>query len=73
MTSLPNAPQDTTASPEDALVEDPLSDQFQTLWNATAQKNTDILLNIFKTVPNNLVTNWAEYTVIIVFYMLFSF
>jgi hypothetical protein len=60
---IPNAPEDTTHSSEDALVADPLSDQFQTLWNETAQKNTSILLNIFKTVPNNLVRNWKQYDV----------
>jgi hypothetical protein len=63
MTPVPNASVDTTQSPEDAMVEDPLSDQFQTLWNGTAQKNTEILLNIFKTLPNNLVKSWKEYDV----------
>jgi phospholipase D1/2 len=63
MAPVPNAPEDTTQSLADALVADPLSDQLQTLWSETAQRNTSILLNIFKTVPNNLVRNWKEYDV----------
>ncbi|KIM27084.1 hypothetical protein M408DRAFT_71698 [Serendipita vermifera MAFF 305830] len=61
MTPVPNAAEDTTQSPEDALVEDPVSDQFFALWNKTAQKNTEIFLQLFKIVPNNSVTTWAEY------------
>jgi len=50
------------------MVEDPLSDQFQALWNETARNNTDIFLRIFKPVPNNLVKNWKEYDVRFLFY-----
>ncbi|PVG00681.1 phospholipase D/nuclease [Serendipita vermifera] len=61
MTPVPNPPTDTTGGPEDALVVDPLSDQLLNLWNSTAKNNTDILLEIYKTVPNNQVKNWDEY------------
>jgi phospholipase D1/2 len=48
---------------DDAIVADPLSDQFEQLWKGTAQNNTEILQQLFKTVPNNLVRNWKEYDV----------
>jgi phospholipase D1/2 len=63
MTPVPRPPTDTTNSPEDILVADPLSDQLLNLWNSTAKNNTEILLNIYKTVPNNLVKSWDEYDV----------
>ncbi|KAG8828433.1 hypothetical protein FRC19_006531 [Serendipita sp. 401] len=61
MTPVPNAQIDTTNSPEDHLVEDPLSDEFLALWNGTAKNNTDIFWNIFRTVPNNAVKSWTDY------------
>jgi len=63
MTPVPSAPEDTTASQEDAIVADPLSNEFETLWKTTAKQNTAILLDVYKTVPNNLVKSWKEYDV----------
>lgn len=62
MTPVPSPPDDTTHSPEDKLVQDPLSEEFLSLWNGTAKNNTSILLDIFKTVPNNQVHNWTQYS-----------
>ena len=63
MTPVPNLPDDTTQSQEDKQVQDPLSDEFLSLWNETAKKNTTILSEIFKTVPNNSVRTWPQYNV----------
>ncbi|KEP49732.1 phospholipase D/nuclease [Rhizoctonia solani 123E] len=46
---------------EDDAVRDPLSDKFQDLWISTAIKNRAIFSELFKTVPTNVVHNWAEY------------
>lgn len=48
-------------SPEDQAVIDPLSDNFNSLWNRTAQVNTNVLGRIFHAVPNDKVRNWKEY------------
>jgi phospholipase D1/2 len=67
MTPVPNPPEDTTASQEDAIVADPLSNEFETLWKTTAKQNSAILLDVYKTVPNNLVKSWKEYDVRILY------
>lgn len=48
---------------EDNAVADPLSDHFQGLWISTAQKNRAIFSELFKTIPNNIIRNWKDYTV----------
>lgn len=48
-------------SPEDRLVEDPLSDEFWGFWNQTAKINTDVFAKVFHSVPHDLVTNWKLY------------
>ncbi len=63
MTPVPHPHKDTTQSPEDQLVADPLSDEFIELWDSTAKRNTQIFGEIFKTVPSNNVRSWKEYTV----------
>lgn len=49
------------SSPADLLVRDPLSEEFEQLWNETAAVNTRIFSQAFHPVPNDLVTNWEEY------------
>lgn len=61
MTPVPHPHKDMTMSADDALVADPLSDEFQELWNGTAHRNTQIFGEIFKTVPSNNVRNWKQY------------
>jgi hypothetical protein len=48
-------------SPEDRLVEDPLSDEFWGFWNQTAKVNTDVFAKVFHAVPHDSVTNWKMY------------
>jgi len=61
MTPVPHPHKDTLMSEEDLLVADPLSDDFQRLWNDTAHKNTQLFAEVFKTVPSNNVRTWAQY------------
>ncbi|KAG8871679.1 hypothetical protein FRC20_010301 [Serendipita sp. 405] len=61
MTPVPHPHKDTTMSKEDSLVADPLSDDFDQLWNGTAHKNTQIFSEIFKYVPSNNVRSWKQY------------
>lgn len=61
MTPVPHPHKDMTQSADDALVADPLSDEFQELWNGTAHRNTQIFAEIFKCVPSNNVRNWKQY------------
>jgi len=61
MTPVPTPHKDITTSEDDALVADPLSDEFQELWNSTAHRNTQIFAELFKCVPSNNVRNWKEY------------
>jgi phospholipase D1/2 len=61
MTPVPHAHKDTTTSEDDALVADPLSNEFQELWNNTAHRNTQIFAEVFKCVPSNNVRNWKQY------------
>jgi len=48
-------------SPEDKLVEDPLSDKFWGFWNETARINTEAFAKVFHAVPHDSVTNWKKY------------
>lgn len=48
-------------SEEDRQVADPISDEFQGLWNWRAKTNTDAFQKIFHPVPYDGVKNWKEY------------
>lgn len=48
-------------SEEDRQVADPVSDQFQSLWNWRAKTNTDAFQKVFHPVPYDGVKNWKEY------------
>jgi len=43
------------------LVSDPLSPQFFNLWAGTANRNTVIYRNMFRSVPDDTVTTWDDY------------
>jgi phospholipase D1/2 len=61
MRPVPHPHKDTLMSEDDHLVADPLSEDFERLWNDTAHRNTQIFAEIFKTVPSNNVRSWKEY------------
>ncbi|CAD6983616.1 unnamed protein product [Tilletia controversa] len=45
-----------------AIFEDPLANEFyKDVWLSTAQRNTDIYRLVFKSVPDDTVTTWAQY------------
>jgi phospholipase D1/2 len=48
-------------SPEDRLVEDPLSEEFWNFWNSTAKVNTNAFANVFHVVPDDRIQNWKQY------------
>lgn len=48
-------------SREDLAVVDPLSSDFQTLWNWTARTNTAAFSRVFHPVPDDKVRNWRDY------------
>ncbi|RYO72663.1 hypothetical protein AA0113_g918 [Alternaria arborescens] len=48
-------------SNEDRQVVDPLSDDFQNLWNWRAHTNTQAFGKIFHPVPSDEVKNWKQY------------
>jgi phospholipase D1/2 len=48
-------------SNEDRQVADPLSDDFQNLWNWRARTNTEAFAKVFHPVPDDKVKNWKEY------------
>lgn len=48
-------------SHEDRLVEDPLSNEFQSLWNNTARTNTEAFEKVFHPVPTDKVRTWKQY------------
>lgn len=48
-------------SQEDRQVVDPLSDEFQSLWNWRAKTNTDAFDKVFHPVPSDNVRNWKQY------------
>ncbi|KAF8317462.1 phospholipase D/nuclease [Clavulina sp. PMI_390] len=47
--------------PETQKVLDPLSDEFQELWNNTAKVNSEVYHELWKPVPSNNVNNWETY------------
>lgn len=48
-------------SHEDRQVVDPLSDDFQNLWNWRAHTNTQAFGKVFHPVPSDEVKNWKQY------------
>ncbi|KAH8724087.1 hypothetical protein GQ44DRAFT_709134 [Phaeosphaeriaceae sp. PMI808] len=48
-------------SEEDREVADPLSNDFQNLWNSRARTNTEAFAKVFHPVPDDKVKNWREY------------
>lgn len=58
-TGVPNAYD--WGSREDNQVADPLSDQFQDLWNTRARVNTECFERVFHPVPTDKVRTWKEY------------
>jgi phospholipase D1/2 len=48
-------------SNEDLQVADPLSDDFQNLWNWRAHTNTQAFGKLFHPVPSDEVRNWKQY------------
>lgn len=48
-------------SNEDRQVVDPLSDDFQNLWNSRAHANTQAFGKLFHPVPSDEVRNWKQY------------
>jgi len=48
-------------SNEDRQVADPLSDEFQNLWNWRAHTNTEAFGKVFHPVPTDEVKNWKQY------------
>jgi phospholipase D1/2 len=48
-------------SEEDRQVVDPVSDDFQTLWNWRAKTNTDAFGKVFHPVPYDGVRTWKQY------------
>lgn len=54
---------DETDSHEDRLVADPIADETEILWIATAKKNREIFSEIFRPIPTNLVRGWSAYDV----------
>ncbi|THU96802.1 phospholipase D/nuclease [Dendrothele bispora CBS 962.96] len=61
MHPAPTPQEDTTASEEDQLVADPLSEKTMDLWRDTARKNREVFTEIFRPVPTNLVRDWKAY------------
>ena len=48
-------------SEEDRQVMDPVSDEFQNLWNWRAKTNTDVFAKVFQPVPYDGVRTWKQY------------
>ncbi|KAI5291867.1 hypothetical protein KEM54_003722 [Ascosphaera aggregata] len=48
-------------SPESKIVEDPLSDTFQSLWTSRAHTNTEVYRKVFHVVPDDGVRSWDDY------------
>lgn len=48
-------------SPSDLAVRDFLSDEFNSLWHETARVNTEVFERLFRPLPNDDITTWAEY------------
>ena len=61
MRAAPIPNDDEFGTDEDALVADPLGDDFGELWRRTAHENRAIFQNLFKPVPSDLVRNNKQY------------
>lgn len=62
MSINPWAPPATTPEIDADMFEDPLDDRFfKDMWLASAVHNTQIFRKVFKCVPDDTVTTWAEY------------
>ncbi|KAG0174673.1 hypothetical protein DFQ28_005271 [Apophysomyces sp. BC1034] len=61
MRPLPIKQVDSTNTPEDQLVMDPLGEETIDRWNEIAKTNTDAFRQVFHCVPDDNVTNWEEY------------
>jgi phospholipase D1/2 len=48
-------------SEEDRQVADPISDEFQSLWNWRAKTNTDAFEKVFHPVPTDQCRTWKQY------------
>lgn len=48
-------------SPDDLLVMDPLSVDFQRLMNETGKNNRAVYDRVFRSVPNDMIRNWTAY------------
>ena len=48
-------------SAEDLAVVDPLSNDFNNLWNSRARQNTVVFGRVFHPVPHDAVRNWKQY------------
>lgn len=48
-------------SSEDLAVQDILSDEFQTLWHGTGEKNREAFKTVFLPVPSDDIKNWKQY------------
>jgi phospholipase D1/2 len=48
-------------SPADRVVVDPLSYEFEELWNETAKVNTDVFAKAFHCVPDDRIRDWGAY------------
>ncbi|KAJ1921211.1 hypothetical protein H4219_000810 [Mycoemilia scoparia] len=47
------------------VVKDPLSDEFDELWNGTADSNAEIFRDVFRCVPEESVHNYSQYHVFV--------
>ena len=61
MRAAPIPNDDEFGTDEDALVADPLGDDFGELWRRTAHENRAIFQSLFKPVPSDLVRNNKQY------------
>ncbi|KAI8332154.1 hypothetical protein EDC96DRAFT_579571 [Choanephora cucurbitarum] len=43
------------------MLQDPLTDEFQTFWHMLARINTDLFRRCFLVTPDNNVRNWEQY------------
>lgn len=57
-------------SREDRLVEDPLSSEFESLWNECAHTNTEVFRQVFHPVPDDTVRTWEDYEKFYEYYFL---
>lgn len=48
-------------SPEDRVVEDPFSPEFESLWDSRARTNTEVFRQVFHAVPDDNIRTWEDY------------